>query len=117
MKRDYKLFLKDILDAINKIENFVGTMSFDEFMKDEKTKSAVVREIEVIGEATKNIPESIRIKSKDLPWKDMARMRDKIIHSYFGIYYETVWKVIKDRLPEIKPLISKLLKELEEGGV
>ncbi|MEM1514246.1 MAG: DUF86 domain-containing protein [Candidatus Thermoplasmatota archaeon] len=113
MKRDYKLFVKDILQAIDKIENFIGTMSFDEFMKDEKTKSAVIREIEVIGEASKNIPESIRIRSKDLPWKDMARMRDKVTHSYFGIYYETVWKFIKERLPEIKSLISKLLEELE----
>lgn len=113
MKRDYKLFIRDILTSIDKIENFVGKMNFDEFMKDEKTKSAVIREIEVIGEATKNIPESIRNKSPELPWKDMARMRDKIIHFYFGIYYETVWKVVKERLPEIKPLILELLKELE----
>jgi uncharacterized protein with HEPN domain len=113
MKRDYKLFIKDILSSIDKIESFVGTMSFDEFMKDEKTKSAVIREIEVIGEATKNIPESIKDKSPDLPWKDMARIRDKIIHSYFGIYYETIWKVIKERLPEIKQSVSKLLKDLE----
>ncbi|MFN3740862.1 MAG: DUF86 domain-containing protein [Thermodesulfovibrionales bacterium] len=114
MKRNYKLFLKDILESINKIEIFVGTMSFDEFMKDEKTKSAVIREIEVIGEASKNIPESIRSKSPNLPWKDLARMRDKIIHSYFGVYYEIIWKVITDRLPEIKQLIADLLKKLEE---
>jgi len=113
MKRDYKLFVKDILESIDKIESFVGGMSFEEFMKDEKTKSAVVREIEVIGEATKNIPEEIRKRYKDLPWKDMARMRDKIIHSYFGIYYETVWKVIKERLPQIKPLIEKIFNEWE----
>ena len=62
MKRDYKLFIEDILECINKIENFVDKMSFDEFTKDEKTKSAVVREIEVIGKATKNIPEVIRTK-------------------------------------------------------
>ncbi len=82
-------------------------------MKEEKTKSAVIREIEVIGEANKNISESIRTKCQELPWKDMARMRDKIIHFYLGIYYETVWKVIKERLPEIKQLISKVLEELK----
>ncbi len=113
MKRDYRLFIKDILECINKIENFVDKMSFDEFMKDEKTKSAIVREIEVIGEATKNIPEAIRKRHKDLPCIDMARMRDKITHFYFGIDYEIVWKVVKKRLPEIKLLIEGILKELE----
>ncbi|MCM8820344.1 MAG: DUF86 domain-containing protein [Candidatus Omnitrophica bacterium] len=114
MKRDYKLFVKDIIEAITKIESFVGEMAFEKFMKDEKTKSAVIREIEVIGEATKNIPEAIRRKCKELPWKEMARMRDKIIHFYFGIDYEIVWDVLKHRLPQIKPVISKLLKKLEE---
>jgi uncharacterized protein with HEPN domain len=114
MKRGYKLFVKDILDSIDKIESFVGKMSFDEFMKDEKTKSAVIREIEVIGEAAKNIPATIRNRYKDLPWPDMARMRDKIIHSYFGIYYEIVWKVVKERLPELEPLVKKILKEWGE---
>jgi len=114
MKRDYKLFIKDILACINKIEDFVGKMNLAEFMADEKTKSAVVREIEVIGEATKNIPETIRKRYKNLPWLDMARMRDKIIHFYFGIDYEIVWEVIKKRLPEIKSLIKKILKDLEK---
>ena len=113
MKRDYKLFLKDILLSIDKIENFVDEMSFEEFMKDEKTKSAVIREIEVIGEATKNIPEVIRKRYKELPWKDMARMRDKIIHFYFGVDYEIVWKVVKDRLPDIKNLIKKIVSAQE----
>lgn len=114
MKRDYNLFVKDILDCINKIEDFVGKMNLDEFMRDEKTKSAVVREIEVIGEATKNIPEVIRKRYKGLPWPDMARMRDKIIHFYFGIDYEIVWEVIKKRLPEIKSLTEKILRDSEK---
>jgi uncharacterized protein with HEPN domain len=108
MKRDYQLFIKDILDCINKIEEFVGKMNFAEFVKDDKTSSAVVRKLEVIGEATKNVPDSITKKYRDVPWKDMARMRDKIIHSYFGIDYEIVWKVIKQRLPELKPLMKKI---------
>ncbi len=114
MKRDYKLFINDILDSIEKIESFVIEMSFDEFMKDEKTKSAVIREIEVIGEATKNIPSTIRQKYKEIPWTDMAKMRDKIIHFYFGIYYEIVWKTIKERLPEIKHKIRTVLKNDKE---
>ncbi len=114
MKRDYKLFIKDILTSINKIENFISYNSFDEFMRDEKTKSAVVREIEVIGEATKNIPESIRKRYKDLSWIDMAKMRDKIIHFYFGVDYEIVWEVVKKRLPEIKSLIEKILEDSQK---
>ena len=84
-------------------------MNYEEFIKDEKTKSAVAREIEVIGEATKNIPESIQNKYIELPWADMARMRDKIIHFYFGVDYEIVWAVIKNRLPEIKLAIKKII--------
>lgn len=110
MKRDYALFIKDIADCINKIEEFVGNISFSEFVKDDKTSSAVVRKLEIIGEAAKNVPEHIRQKHKNIPWKDMARMRDKIIHFYFGIDYEIVWKVIKERLPKIKQQIKNVLK-------
>ncbi|GER93792.1 DUF86 domain-containing protein [hot springs metagenome] len=113
MKRDYKLFVIDILEAIDYIDSFVKGMSFEDFLKDEKTKSAVIWQINVIGEATKNIPKSIRAKYKDLPWKDMAGIRDKISHFYFGVNYEIVWKVIKKRLLELKPKIEQILKDLE----
>ena len=110
MSRDYKLFVKDILDCISKIEEFVKDISYDDFVNDDKTSSAVVRKLEVIGEATKNIPKEIRQKYKELPWSDMAGMRDKVIHFYFGVDYEVVWKVIKERLPEIKPYIEKIME-------
>jgi len=112
MKRNHRLFVKDILDSIEKIEEFIGNMDFKKFIEDDKTRSAVVRKLEIIGEATKNIPKMIRQKYKELPWSDMAGMRDKIAHFYFGIDYEIVWKVIKERLPEIKPVIQKILKEM-----
>ncbi|MBI5967892.1 MAG: DUF86 domain-containing protein [Deltaproteobacteria bacterium] len=114
MKRNHKLFVKDILDCIEKINEFIGDMDFDKFMQDDKTKSAVVRKLEIIGEATKNIPRQIREKYRELPWTDMAGLRDKIAHFYFGIDYEIVWEVVKKRLPEIKPIIHKVLKEMEE---
>ncbi len=93
MKRVYRLFAKDILDAMEDIQRFVGEMSFNEFYNNDKTRSAVVLKIEMIGEATKNIPKTIRAKYKENPWKDMAGMRDKIAHFYFGIDYKIVWKV------------------------
>lgn len=114
MERQFNLFIQDIADSIKNIEAFVGNMSFDDFCGDEKTKSAVVLKIEVIGEAAKNIPKEIKMKYNEVPWKDMAGMRDKISHFYFGIDYKIVWKVIKERLPAIKPEIERILKDLEE---
>lgn len=110
MTREYRLFIHDILRAIQSIEQFVGKMEFNDFIKDEKTKSAVVWQIHIIGEATKNIPKLIRDKYKEVPWKYMARMRDKIAHFYFGIDYEIVWNVIKDKLPRIRPEIEQVLR-------
>ena len=112
MKRDYSLYIKDILDCIERIEEFIGDMNFDQFLQDDKTSSAVVRKLEIIGEATKNIPKSITQKYDEVPWKEMARMRDKIIHFYFGVDYEIVWNVIKERLPEIKPTILQILEDM-----
>ncbi|MGC8654283.1 MAG: DUF86 domain-containing protein [Candidatus Kryptoniota bacterium] len=114
MRRKERLFLQDTLQAIKNIEEFIGDMDFQEFCNDEKTKNAVVWQIHVIGEAAKNIPKSMRDKYHEIPWKYMARMRDKIAHFYFGIDYEIVWEVANKRLPEIKPLIEKILEEIGE---
>lgn len=85
-------------------------MDFDEFVADDKTTSAVLRKLETIGEASKNVSRAIKQKY-DLPWQDMAKMRDKVSHAYFGVDYEIVWKVIKERLPEIKPVVRRILEE------
>ncbi|HCL81840.1 MAG: hypothetical protein A2077_05345 [Nitrospirae bacterium GWC2_46_6] len=114
MTRDFSLFIKDILEAINDIENFIGDIDFESFSSDRKTRVAVIHEIEIIGEAAKNIPKTIRDRYKELPWQDMAKMRDKISHFYFGVKYEIVWKVVKERLPEIKLAAEKILKDLSE---
>ena len=116
MTRDYTLFVKDILDAIKAIEKFVGKLSYKAFLKDEKTKSAVVWKIQVIGEATKNIPKSVRDDYRDLPWKFMARIRDKIAHFYFGIDYKIVWQVATEKLPAIKSPIQKMHRALKAEG-
>ena len=113
MYRNYNLYLNDILAAIKSIERFVEDMDFEKFVKDDKTSSAVIRKFEIIGEATKNIPDEIREKYPNIPWKEMAGMRDRLIHFYFGIKYELVWETIKKEIPKIKPLIKKILKDLE----
>jgi len=112
-KRDVKLYVKDILEAIKAIEKFVEGMDFESFKEDDKTSSAVIRKFEIIGEATKNIPQSIKEKYPHIPWKEMTGFRDKLIHFYFGIKYDIVWDTIKLRLPELRNNIEKVLKDLE----
>jgi uncharacterized protein with HEPN domain len=109
--RDYKVYLKDILAAVESIEAFVQGMSFEEFRSDDKTTSAVIRKFEIIGEATKQIPDSIRRQYPDIPWKDMAGMRDRLIHFYFGVDYHLVWAAIKERLPRLKEEMQKVQKD------
>lgn len=105
--RDSKLYLSDILDAMDSIEGFVEGMEFDDFKEDDRTVSAVIRKFEIIGEASKNIPTDIRQKHSQIPWKEMSGMRDRLIHSYFKVDCGLVWTAIKDRIPLIKPLIKK----------
>lgn len=109
--RDPTLYLKDILGAIEAIESFVKEMDFESFKNDDLRTSAVIRKFEIIGEASKNLPEETKRKYPDIPWKDMSGMRDRLIHFYFGIKYELVWESIKKDIPRIKSLIKKILKE------
>ena len=89
-------------------------MSYEEFTRDDKTVYAVVRAIEIIGEAVKNIPGNVRKNYPEIPWKDMAGMRNKVIHEYFGVKLNIVWRTVKEEIPPLKPLFEKILKELEE---
>ena len=113
-KRDFRDYLQDILDAVNDIEVFVDGMSFEQFTKDKKTLNAVVRSIEIIGEASKNIPDSLKAKYRELPWKKMTGMRDKLIHGYFGVDVETLWKAVNENIPPLKKSILKMLKDQEK---
>jgi uncharacterized protein with HEPN domain len=112
--RDYRDYLQDIFDAVNDIENFVGNMTYEEFIKDRKTLNAVVRSIEIIGEASENIPETMKAKHKELPWKQMAGLRDKLIHAYFGVDVETLWKAVKENIPPLRRSIQQMLQDLEK---
>jgi len=109
--RDSKLYLKDILDAMESIELFVEGMEFEEFKADDKTSSAVIRKFEIIGEATKYLPNDIKKDNPNIPWREMAGMRDKLIHFYFGIKYELVWRTIKDVIPQIRPYLIEIYEK------
>lgn len=111
MKRNYRLYLKDILSAMKAIEKFVEGMELKEFTKDDLISSAVIRKFEIIGEATKQISQDIKRRHPGVPWKEMAGMRDKLIHAYLGINYILVWDTVKQIIPQIKPLISDIVKK------
>jgi len=109
--RDYSLYLSDILKAFEAIETFVEGQSIEDFKKDDKTSSAVIRKFEIIGEAAKQIPDNIKNEYPSIPWREMAGMRDKLIHFYFGVNYELLWQTIKKRIPKIKPVITQILQD------
>lgn len=115
MIREYKDYVLDIIDAIDKAELFVKGMKFESFEKDAKTSFAVIRAFEIMGEAVGKIPSSVRNKHKQIPWKEMAGMRNKLIHEYFGIKPRVVWKTVKQDLPKIKPHLEKILNEIKDG--
>ncbi len=110
-KRNYKFFLEDIKIATTKILQYTEGMSFKVFKEDFKTIDAVERNFEIIGEAVKNLPDRIKAKYPIVPFKQVAGMRDKLIHDYFGVDYEIIYKTIKDKLPEFKSQIEKIIKE------
>lgn len=111
--KDDKVFLKHILDEINFLIQNTDHISFDEFKDDELLKRASTRSIEVIGEAVKNISPEFRKKHKDIEWKKIAGMRDKIIHFYFGVNWDVVWDVVKNKVPKLKEQVEKMLSESE----
>ena len=112
MKRDVSIYITDILENMELAEDFVKGMDYEEFISDKKTNYAVTRCIEIMGEAAKHVPEGVRKKYSEIPWKDIAGMRDKIIHMYFRVSLEKVWLVLKEDIPELKPLFQKVIAEL-----
>ena len=107
--RDSKLYLRDIREALEKIDTFTKEFTFEEFAEDAKTVDAVIRNLEILGEAAKHIPKRVKEKHPDVDWKAMAGMRNILVHEYFGVRMGIIWKTIKERLPELKQKIGEIL--------
>jgi uncharacterized protein with HEPN domain len=115
MTREIKLFIEDILQSIDAIELFTKKLSKKDLSTDRLHQSAIVRELEIIGEAVKNIPENIRNKYPPIEWKKIAGMRDIIIHTYFKLNLDSTWDTIKNDLPVLKKQMNKVLDDMEKN--
>lgn len=113
MSRDYKVYLDDILEAIGWIRIYTTGLSYEEFQDDRRTVDAVVRNLEIIGEAVKQIPENIRLQYPDIDWKKIAGLRDILIHNYFGIDLELIWDILENKLAPLEQRVNQMLSEGE----
>jgi uncharacterized protein with HEPN domain len=110
MSRDYRLYLEDVLGSCDKILRFTAQMSFDQFVNDEKTYDAVVRNLEIIGEAAKNLPEDIRLRYPGIEWRKIAGLRDVIAHEYFGIDDDILWDIIQNKISSLQEEVRRIME-------
>ena len=112
VKREYLDYVADIQEAVSSILVFTDSMTWEQFAADRKTQYAVVRAFEILGEAAKKVPMSVRKRHAGVPWKQMAGMRDKLIHEYFGVNFQIVWEIATNDLPLLKQQFFAILNEL-----
>src|SRR3989344_5510171 len=111
MNKEPTIFIEHILESIENIESFIKSSTKVDFLENKEKQSAVIRQIEIIGEAVKNIPESFRKDYLQVPWIKIAGMRDKLMHHYFGVDLNAVWKVVKENIPDLKKNILVIIKK------
>ena len=112
-KRDYGSYLVDIIEHMNYAEEFIRDMTFDEFKSDKKTVLSVTKCIEVVGEATKHIPDQIRERYPEIPWRDMAGIRDRLVHGYFKVDLSIVWTTVTIEFPELRSMLENVLADMD----
>ena len=111
MSRDYKVYLEDIQQAAAKIRKYTAGLSFEGFAADDKTQDAVVRNLEIIGEAVRNLPEEIRAQRPGVDWQKISGLRNILIHEYFGIEITIIWDIVQNKVPVLEEQVSGLLEE------
>lgn len=111
--REYTDYLQDMLEAAEKAERFLAGLDFETFQANDEKIYAVTRALEIIGEAAKCIPRAMRRRYPELPWQEIAGMRDKLTHEYFGVNIRRVWETVRQDLPSLRTTVAKMLKELQ----
>lgn len=114
MQRDQRVYLKDILDSAKKIEKYVKDLTYDDFELDEKIIDAVIRNFEIIGEASRNVLQELRDKYSKIPWNNMISMRNILSHEYYQVGLNIVWDTIKEDIPKVKFHIENILKDIKD---
>ena len=112
MPRDYKSFVDDILETIQRIEQYTDDLDIEDFSESQLHQDAVIRNLEIIGEAVKNLPAEFKKEHPEVPWSEIARTRDKLIHGYFGVDLKLTFEIVEDDLPGLKKNITKILNQL-----
>lgn len=112
MPRDYRVSLEDMLVSLARIRTLTSGMSYDEFTEDLTRQEAVIRNLEIIGEASKSVPHEIRSSYPEIDWVRIAGLRDVLIHQYFGIDLEIIWDIVQTKLPNLDTQINKIISEL-----
>jgi uncharacterized protein with HEPN domain len=113
--RGYQDYLNDIVTSMQNCLDFVSGLTYEEFARDKKTNAAVIRMLEVIGEAVIKIPPEAKSKYVDIPWIDIAAMRNKLIHEYFGVDLEIVWDTVKEDVPALLPMFKRMADKETQG--
>ena len=112
MPREYRVYLKDISEAIGSIETYTANLSFEKFAKDKLIQDAVVRNLEIIGEASKHIPDRITKMAPEIEWNKITGLRDILAHEYFGVDIDIVWDILKNNIPKLKNSIAEILSKI-----
>ena len=113
MTRDMRLYIEDILGSISKIERYTNDINENEFLTNTQIQDSVLRRLEIIGEAVKNIPDDFRNRYPQIPWKRIAGLRDVLIHEYFGVNLRRAWKVVKEDILSLKQEMLKVANDLK----
>jgi uncharacterized protein with HEPN domain len=114
--RDYFDYLQDIVDAANKAEHFVKGQDFESFVANDEKVFAVIRALEIIGEAAKQVPDDVRARYPDVPWREMAGLRDVLIHQYFGVQLNRIWTTLHEDLPRVRDSVQRILSDFDHNS-